>query len=203
MYVDVARNDMIDALAGNAGFLSLHTAFSLTGASEVSGGTPAYARKAVTWGVAANGEAVSTTASQVFDVPASTTVLYIGMFSLVTAGVFYGMFPLTPTLVGQVEGESTDDQLKRRAHGYLVNDRVGFFGDSLPAGLTEGTIYHVVSPTTDTFQASLTQGGSAVVITADGEAIAFKTVPEVFGGQGTYTLAIGDAKINLNFISSS
>lgn len=201
MYNDAARNSMIDDLAGLVGFLSLHTAYSITGASEVSGGAPAYARKAVTWAAGANGEAVSTTASQIFDVPTGTTIFYIGLWSLATGGVFYGMFPMTPTLVGQVEGESSDNKFYRRAHGYADNDRVSFFGENLPTGITEGTIYHVINTATDNFEVSLTQGGSAVVITVDGEGIAFMMVPEVFGGQGTYTVAIGDAKINLNLIS--
>ena len=203
MYADAARDVMVDALAGVAGFLSLHTAFSPTGGSEVSGGSPAYARKAITWGPSVNGEAPSITTSQVFDVPAGTTILFAGFWSLATAGTFYGMFPLTPTLVGQAEGESTDNKFYRRAHGFVNDDRVSFFGDNLPTGITEGTVYHVITSLTDSFEVSTTQGGSAVVITADGEAIAFKNIPEVFGGQGTYTVAIGDTKINLNFISSS
>lgn len=203
MYNDQARNDMIDALAGNVGFISLHTAYSITGANEVSGGSPAYARKAVTWGAAANGEAVSITVSQVFDVPSGTTVLYTGMWSLATGGIFYGMFPVSPTLVGQVEAESDDETFYRFAHGYVNNDRIGFFGDNLPVGITEGIIYHVINASVDTFQISTVQGGSAILISADGEAIAAKTVPEVFAGQGQYTLAIGGAKISLNLISSS
>lgn len=40
---------------------------------EVTGGSPAYARKAITWGAASNGVI---TATVTFDVPAGTTVTY-------------------------------------------------------------------------------------------------------------------------------
>lgn len=47
-----------------------------TGANEISGGSPAYARKAITWGTASSG---SVTATVVFDVAAGTTVAGAGV----------------------------------------------------------------------------------------------------------------------------
>lgn len=64
--------------------------------------------------------------------------------------------------------------------GLAVNDRIVFFpGDpaGLPSGLTEGTVYHVISVSTNDITVSLTSGGAAVDITAAGDGIAFKVTP--------------------------
>jgi hypothetical protein len=87
---NAAKNVMLDALAGVVGYVSLHTADpSTTGANEVTGGSPAYARKAVTWNSAATGN-LDNNANPVFDVPAGVTVTHFGLWSAVTAGTFYG-----------------------------------------------------------------------------------------------------------------
>ena len=92
---DTARNLMLDQLGTLAVFASLHTASpGAGGANEVSGGSPAYARKAVTWSAAA-GSAKATSNAPVFDVPAGTTVAFVGLWSLATGGVFYGYFDVT------------------------------------------------------------------------------------------------------------
>src|SRR5687767_1608272 len=86
---------MLDHLAGLAVYASLHTADpSTTGANEVTGGSPAYARKAITWN-AASGGALDNNANPVFDVPAATTVTHAGLWSAVSAGTFYGSMDIT------------------------------------------------------------------------------------------------------------
>lgn len=61
------------------------------------------------------------------------------------------------------------DTLTVTAHGYSNNDRVNFATTgSLSGGLSAATVYYVVSATTNTFQVSLTKGGSAVDITSSG-----------------------------------
>jgi len=52
---------------------------------EISGGSPAYARKAVTFATAALGT-MDETASPTFDIPAAATVDDVGFFSAVSAG---------------------------------------------------------------------------------------------------------------------
>lgn len=52
---------------------------------EVTGGSPAYARKACTWG-SASASAITSTA-MVFDVPSGTTVNYFGVCRAGTAAV--------------------------------------------------------------------------------------------------------------------
>jgi len=94
------KNSMLDHLGTEAVFVSLHTDDPGTnGANEVTGGTPAYARKAMTWGAAAAG-AMAHASAPTFDVPAATTVKYVGMFSASTAGTFYGSDDVTNEVYG-------------------------------------------------------------------------------------------------------
>ena len=83
------KSILSDAYKGAAAFGALFTtAAPYTAAgTEPTGGSPAYARKALTWGASSNG---ATTASAVtFDVPTSTTIQGFGIFSAVTAGTYY------------------------------------------------------------------------------------------------------------------
>lgn len=87
---DAGKGVMLNALAGVALYASLHTASpSTTGANEVTGGSPAYARKLIDWGVVASGN-LDDDAVPAFDVPAGTTVTHFGLWSAVSGGTFYG-----------------------------------------------------------------------------------------------------------------
>ena len=77
-----AKNDMLDALGAEALWVSLHDGDpSTTGANEISGGSPAYARKAIAWNSAASGSMDDSTNGVELDVPAGTTVSYVGLWS--------------------------------------------------------------------------------------------------------------------------
>lgn len=88
---DDAKNLMLDALTAVVDLMSLHDGDpGSTGANEVTGGTPAYARQACAFDAAAAGSA-ALSAAVTFDIPASTTVAYIGLWT--TAGpVFRGYY---------------------------------------------------------------------------------------------------------------
>lgn len=79
-----------------AKYLSMHTASpGTTGANEVSGGS--YGRVATTWGTVAAG---SVTGSQVtINIPASTTIVYWGLWDAVSGGNYYdgGTLPSSET----------------------------------------------------------------------------------------------------------
>ena len=96
------RNLMLDSGIAGFGFLSLHSADpGATGVNELTGGAPAYARKAITWAAAGSGSRASSN-TQAFDVPASSTVAFVGYWSLATGGVFYGSRAVTSeAFVGQ------------------------------------------------------------------------------------------------------
>jgi len=75
---DTAKDLMLNALRAVAGFASLYENVpTAAGATEISGGTPAYARKAITWNVSAEG-ILAHSNQPVFDVPAGKTVRYVG-----------------------------------------------------------------------------------------------------------------------------
>lgn len=75
---------------------SLHTADpGDTGASEVSGGSPAYARKAIAFNAPSGGTMDDSTNGAVFDVPAGTTVTHVGFWSAATAGTFLASADVT------------------------------------------------------------------------------------------------------------
>lgn len=171
---------------------SLHTAYSSTGSNEVTGGSPAYARKAATW-AAASGRSKATSASMVFDVPAGTTVRWVGIWDAVTAGNFLGMTPNgAATPQDFVVPDISNDTLECVAHGYSNGNSVVVWavpGDPLPTGLSEGTVYFVISATTDDLQLSATSGGSAINITAIGAGFIQRLVEETFGAQGTHTVS--------------
>ncbi|MER7212456.1 hypothetical protein ABT340_35835 [Streptosporangium sp. NPDC000239] len=166
--------------------------------TEATGGSPAYARQAVTWGAASGGQKANSGALT-FDVPAgSYGFLLLFNASSGNTNTYLGYLPLNGSVKGffSVDTTLTNDQLLSVAHGLADGDRVqlfNVFSESLPTGLTEGTVYYVVGSTTNTFKVSATFGGSAVDITAvgGGEGFFQRVVPEVFGSQGQITVAIG------------
>lgn len=83
------KNNLATAYGTNAAYAALYTtAPGATAGTEVTGGTPAYARKAVTWGAASNGVITNSASPCVFDVPASTTIQGAGVHTLVSGGVY-------------------------------------------------------------------------------------------------------------------
>lgn len=71
-----------------AAYMSLHSADpGTTGTSEISGGSPAYARKPVTW-TPGTSDGVNTATAVVFDLPPGTAVTHVGVWSAVTGGTF-------------------------------------------------------------------------------------------------------------------
>lgn len=85
-YDTTARNVGVDAIAALGLRLALHTGDpggANSASNEVTGGSPAYARKACAWNAASGGSA-ALSANVVFDVPAGTTVSWISCWN--TAG---------------------------------------------------------------------------------------------------------------------
>lgn len=193
-YVAAARNAMLDALGALITYFSVHTAYpSTSGANEVSGGSPAYARKSKTWNAAASG-AMDDSNTCVFDIPAATTARWIGMWGASTAGTFYGYAPLggdTPKRYTFVAGTDVFTSL---AHGFADTDQIVFFNGACPTGLTEGTVYFARDCTTDTFKVAATSGGTAIDVsgTAAAASRVSKITPEAFASQGTLTVTDAD-----------
>ena len=208
----VAKNAMLDALdetSGTAGQCTHIGVFSAatdpgTGTNhagtEASGGSPAYARKSVTWG-AASGETKSNTGTLTFDVAAGT-YYYFGLFNALTGNTnnYLGWIPFGGATalkgVATVDTTLSNDQFLSVGHGMSDGDRVQLYnvwGETFPTGPSEGTLYFVVNSAANTFKVSTTQGGAAVDITATGTSEVYwqRVVPEVFASQGQITVAAG------------
>ena len=89
---NTGKNLMLDALGSACGFMALYT--DVDGTTEVSGGSPAYARKAITWN-AASGGAKTISNAPVFDIPAGTTVRAIGFVTAVSGGTQHAVDDVT------------------------------------------------------------------------------------------------------------
>lgn len=167
-------------------------------AGEATGGSPAYARLAATWGAAASGQKTNTS-TFAFDVPAGTYGFFTCWNALTgNTSNYRGYIPFggASALKGfaSVDTTLTNDQLLAPGHGMSDTDRVmvfNNFGGTIATGLTEGTVYFVVNSAANTFKVSLTSGGAAVDITALGNGTVYwqRVVPEVFAAQGQITVA--------------
>lgn len=93
----LGKNAALDAIGTTYGFASAHTGDpGATGtANEVTGGSPAYARKAISWAAASNGSKALQATFPVFDIPAGTTVAFIGLWTLATGGNYGGCWDVT------------------------------------------------------------------------------------------------------------
>jgi hypothetical protein len=80
------KNNLATAYGTNATYAALYTtAPGGSPGTEVTGGSPAYARKSISWGAASGGVI---TATVTFDVPSGTTVVGAGVHTAVTAGTY-------------------------------------------------------------------------------------------------------------------
>lgn len=198
MLTPSARNQLLDAT--DCAFASLHSDYpGTTQANEITGGSPAYARKGITFASAASGSKASSNA-QVFDVPAGSTIRWIGGSTAVSAGTGRSVSP-NGAVPQEFETDVTADKIQIKAHGYIADQKLVFYGGTVPGGLTAGVIYFAKAPGTDDFQVAATAGGSAIDLTSQAgtDCVVSKIVEEIYGGQGTLTLPIGTFVLALNF----
>jgi hypothetical protein len=195
-----ARNLVVDAIAASVTHIGLA---DLSG-TEITGGAPAYARKAITETAGAAGIA-DNNAQLLFDVPA-VTVAFLLLTTAVTAGTTHAILPLqgaTPQLPRPTTLLTATSIFTAPGHGWANGTRI-VLSDAATAGLgasfNENTVYFVVSSTTDTFQLSLTSGGAAITSATSFSCFATLCVPEVFAAQGQYSIATGALDYDANLI---
>jgi hypothetical protein len=186
--------------AANHGlYMSLHGAYSATGGSELTGGSPAYARVADGWGSPA-GNSISLASTYTFNVPASSTVAFIGFWDSLTGGNFQGMYPNSGSASAYAfSAPSSTSTVLAPGTSYAANQSVVVFPTAqgtLPGGLTAGVIYYVKSPSGDSFELSATSGGAAITLTADGGGLVQVITPVAYPSQGTFQVTQG----TLNYI---
>lgn len=191
MLTDARVNAILDTEFGTGatGKFSLHTAFSTTGANEVTGGT--YAKQTPTWSAAAS-RSKATSGNIDFAIPAGTTVAWIGVWD--NAGTtFKGMWPNGGTDFS-FQINDTANSILCEGHGLANGDRCAFTGTTLPTGLTAGTHYFVTGVTAadpDTFQVEATSGGGAIAFAGQPshDARVSKIILETYAGAGTHRVS--------------
>lgn len=97
------------------------------------------------------------------------------------------------TLVPFVADHGTPDAIYVPSLGFTNGQNVRFYGQSLPSPISGNTSYFVVSANTtnDSFQISLTSGGAAVVLTADGHGFVGQDFAQAVVLNNTVSFAIG------------
>jgi len=81
------KENLAVAYGTNAAYAALYTtAPSATAGTEPTGGSPAYARKALTWAPGTVDGVVTATAT--FDVPTGTTIVGAGVHTALTGGTY-------------------------------------------------------------------------------------------------------------------
>jgi len=174
-------------------YMSAHSAYSASGANELTGGS--YARVAVTWG-APSGNVLSLSGTPyTINCPASSTVAFIGFWDASTSGNFQGM---SANAAGAspyaFAAPSSTGILLAPGSAYAANQTVVVFptgGSTLPTGLTAGVVYYIKSPSSDSFQLSATNGGSAITLSADGAGYVQAVNVETFSGAGSLSVTSG------------
>lgn len=113
-YDTTAKNVMLDQLATVLTRLALHTGDpggANGAANEVTGGSPAYARKAIAWNAASGGSIDDSTNGAVFDVPAGTSVTYISGWNTAGTVRYFKKLVTTETFGAQGTYTVTDADL--------------------------------------------------------------------------------------------
>lgn len=154
--------------------------------TEVTGGS--YVAQSVTMGASSGGISANTTLVSYTNMPAADL---LGAEIWDSAGtpsrIWYG-----PLAGGTFTAADTGDLFTATSHGMANGTKVAFKtepGGSLPTGITANTVYFVVSSTTNTFQVAATSGGTAIVLTANGQGVFIKVKTTTSGD--TFQIAIG------------
>jgi len=151
--------------------------------TEVSGGS--YARVALTtsnFGSAAAAGAITNTAIIAF--PQATAgwgeIVGIGVWDAASGGNLLRKAYLISGERYTFSASSGTNTITAPDHDFIDDDVVIVYdltGSVVPSGLTQGDRYYVVNAATDTLQLSLTQGGAAINITANGAGRIVQCVP--------------------------
>ncbi len=104
--------------------------------------------------------------------PSASKVKAMGWWDAVTAGNLDSWAWLCDNIIPIAVGLNTGDIVHAPGHSFAVDTKVIVWapaGATLPGGLSVGVEYYVINPVAgQNLQLSLTQGGAAVAITADG-----------------------------------
>lgn len=101
-FTATAKNAALDAVGSGATWVALFHGDPAGAGVEITGGSPAYARKQVTF-ASASSSSKATTGAVTIDVPAAAVVDFWALYSASTAGTQWesGSLPVSETFGGQ------------------------------------------------------------------------------------------------------
>lgn len=106
-YTNAGKIAALTGLGTAAKFVSLHGSDpGTTGAGELTGGTPTYARASATW-TTPSADTLALSNQPTFNVPGGSTVSYVGFWSAATAGDLLWSRPLPNSEVYAGQGTYT------------------------------------------------------------------------------------------------
>lgn len=197
---------LLPSAAAGSFYISLHTAdpgeAGNQGTSECA--YTGYARVAVARSVAGftvSGNQVSNAALVQFGqktAGADETAMFVGVGDASSGATKLRYKNHIGTAALPCTGKASDDIIRIPGHALAVNDRIVFYADpnaTLPAGITEGTVYHVLTVTGNDITISATSGGATLDITADGAGMAGKVTPLLIANLVRPEFAIGQLVI--------
>jgi hypothetical protein len=188
MFTTNGQNQLLDAT--DITHLSSHTDYpGESGANEQSGGDPASARVAVTFGAAA-GRTLTVAGTPSVDVPDYEDHAWWAFWDAASAGNCRAILPNDGTAFEYCLDLATDIFATKAAHGWSEDQPIVFYMNA-PAPLVAGVIYYAVNVTATTFQVSDAPADYALDITAQATepAVVSKiTVDPAAGGQRVVSL---------------
>lgn len=168
-----------------------------------------YARIAITGKFAAaaaglGGRSITTNAAVTFgqktDV-GTETMIALGIYDALTGGNLMSIIYLDGGDPVPFTAENTGDLFTAPGHGLVDDDRVrleAIAGATIPTGVTVDATYWVVTTSGITFQLALTQGGGAIVLSADGGGMVMPLSPKDVTQDDTPEFASGAIEIGLD-----
>lgn len=197
-FTPVVRDSMLNAIVGIpavvvATHASLHSAIpDYLGSNELEGGSPAYARRPISFNPASSGRLVKNPSPQVtFSVPAGSTCMFLGLWTAITGGAFLGYGPISGDAPSVGVLTASTDKVYAPGHGLSLNDRVliqPFTGLPTPPGCPTG-VYYADPVGADEFRLRAVLGGSTVDATASGPVVFQRIRVDTFSSQGQLSVA--------------
>lgn len=158
-----------------------------------------YARVQMTtsnFGSAAASGTIANTAAIAFPQASGSwgDIIGIGVYDASTAGTLQRKAYMVSGLYRLFSGAASGNLITTYGHAFVNGDRVvalAVAGATLPTGLTQGTLYHVISATATTIQVSTTGGGAAVSLSTNGLGRIVKVIPQTVSATFVPTFATG------------
>lgn len=206
---DAGANALVSGGLGSAiAYVSLHNGNpGSTGVNEATGGSPAYARQAVTWNSASSG--IRTSSGDItFDVPPGV-YYHVGFWSAVTSGTFYGFSPIGGNTAQVSNIHWNGDYLTAPASGIGSTDPFFVFEtrrEGMASPLTAGALYYPAGTfySANFFKVATTVSGSIIdIITPGSQAWVQEVAPLTFANQGQIKIASGTLALDALLIGGT